>query len=476
MEPSHLKNICLFDIPGFECFQEICHQFDITITAHGGFVRRFVNAFLRAEHMRQLPDLFQLTSFGSDIDLIHSGTPDITGHVYESIMKNIYGAECFNWEVRSQHENKIFADALKYSNIIPANLMTISTNHNRSFSDSWNGVSDIKNIKYRFIRNGFYQESPLYLSSRDLEIVSVLKYLVLLCEFIPVQFSIQEQPGFDEISEIVSEASSLSNIATLQESAFLRAKLLYLFKQIYSCCLAPDFYNKIVKQVGLNRFLCNLKPHLGLLIERIEKIGKEPGAVLVSSSRIAGELYRMPHFVTGWKNGIDCIADFNETLNGFNKFQNNLGGPVFVASAQEVLLSSPPIEITPGTCKSDCSGESEDDSYRNELVHLAIPLFGSLADMIQRFQEEELTLLFVLCGENIAGEQRCFFFPISASCSISPCYPGLPDNLTEKRLLLVIRGNFLKILEKSDRILQEMKVESKPMIKFFLLGLTGGKE
>src|SRR3569623_353679 len=76
----------LADVPGLRALADICAELDVNITAHGSFVRRFVNHLIL-----DLPilDLFPLLPLICFIDLTHTGevtkTQTVREHIFERI-------------------------------------------------------------------------------------------------------------------------------------------------------------------------------------------------------------------------------------------------------------------------------------------------------------------------------------------------------------------------------------------------------
>src|SRR5207248_194030 len=164
----------LYDIQGLSELRTICRLFGIQVTAYGSMIRRLLSS------QSNNPDLFELTPFASDIDLIHTGSTDQTPKILDAIYEHVPLAECFRWELRSVEEYAVYEQAMRTNGVTPANLMSMSTDPSQRFRDPWDGESDIRERRFRYVRNGFYEESPLYKAGRDLEIFSVLLYFRVL--------------------------------------------------------------------------------------------------------------------------------------------------------------------------------------------------------------------------------------------------------------------------------------------------------
>jgi len=168
----------LYDVPGFGDLRRVTRRFGVEVRAIGGFVRRIAS---RLRDYGELPnDPLTLVPFTSDVDLIHSGKPVINADIVTAIRDAIPFGESLRWQIRSAEEDVVFAEALRFNDIVPANLMTLSTSKKSGIVDPWNGQKDIQEHEYRFMRNPGYKLSPLYQQGRDLELFTALLYIKVL--------------------------------------------------------------------------------------------------------------------------------------------------------------------------------------------------------------------------------------------------------------------------------------------------------
>ena len=105
--------LCLFDVHGLEGLSEVCREFEVRLTAHGGLVRRLASGLVANPESRSPAlALFDLVPAASDIDLIHSGADAVTAQIYNSIHRHVPNAECFRWQLDSvasrAPSNKLF--------------------------------------------------------------------------------------------------------------------------------------------------------------------------------------------------------------------------------------------------------------------------------------------------------------------------------------------------------------------------------
>jgi hypothetical protein len=225
----------LYDVPGFGDLRRVTRRFGVEIKAIGGFVRRIAS---RLRDYSELPnDPLTLVPFTSDIDLIHSGQTAINADIVAAIRDSVPFGEALRWQIRSAEEDHRFAQALRFNDIIPATLMTLSTSKKRGIADPWNGQKDIHNHAYRFIRNARYRMSPLYHEGRDLELFAALLYIkVLLDDSVAIK-QLAKQPGLAAARNAVLDTCGGPDalIALQQRSSegqYLRVCFLYLLKDI----------------------------------------------------------------------------------------------------------------------------------------------------------------------------------------------------------------------------------------------------
>jgi hypothetical protein len=239
----------LLDIPGLSGLGRACRNFGVQFTAYGGIVRRYLTAVIR-EYDAGI-SLFELSPFLSDIDLVHTGGSELTPHILRYLQTDIPFAECFRWELKSVDDNQIFWQAAQNNGIIPANLMSLSTNAGDGIVDPWNGRWDIEDGAYRYIRNGFYSRSPLFQEGRDLEFFSALLYLRLLLEENVTEEEFESQPGWSDAAEVFNDAGTQDTIARLQESAYLRSRLRYILKSVAAAGYGRATLDAMKGQSGL---------------------------------------------------------------------------------------------------------------------------------------------------------------------------------------------------------------------------------
>jgi hypothetical protein len=345
----------LYDVPGFDGLREVTRQFHCELVAHGGFVRR-IATWLRDRD--SLPEPEELSSFSSDIDLIHTGRPANTEAISAAIIDSIPFGEAIRWQIRSVEESDIFDASMPFNGIIPANLMSLTTSTPWGIRDQWHATDlDIANRKYRYIRNGFYTRSPLFRSGRDLEIFSALLYFKILVEDVPFNRDFGDQPGLNDAKQVVHSAcSSLAAITSLQESAYLRARLIYLMKDLRSLQVRSDAWREQIPAFGLDRLADYLNDdEMFGLGEQVSSLLTTSGPIIISA-RLGGDQYRLPDSTAPWSFDFNPSHQFKspeasaQLTAPLGIYQRSLG------PGQTIVATSPRIPINPGVSSSSKIG------------------------------------------------------------------------------------------------------------------------
>ena len=247
--------------------------------------------------------------------------------------------------------------AVRLNNIIPVNLMRLSTQGHSGIWDPWGGLNDLKAGSYRFIRNGFYKESPLYTEGQDLELFSALLYLQVVLEArLPID-ALGIQPGWKTAQDVFAEASTDRTVMiALQESAYLRSRLLYLFKSALSAAGSPSIFRNVLTQSTFDAFRVALFYYHHDLGNIISSLYSPPpatfavGSAYTTTGRLGGDTFRLPHGTLSWSSA-DAGPRFSTILSispGFEEItvKNALG------AEQSVVLRSPMIRVNEGRTPS----------------------------------------------------------------------------------------------------------------------------
>lgn len=484
---------CLFDIPGLDGLAEVCSEFNVRLTAHGGLVRRLILRLPAKDAWQSLSfDLFDLSPFASDIDLIHDGPDALTPRIQDSIYRHVPNAECFRWELRSAASRTTIETAVRFNNFIPATLMRLSTFPGSGIWDPWDGWGDIKASppSYRFIRNGFYKESPLYKAGKDLELFSALLYLQVVLEAGVSADILTGQPGMKVARFVIGDfGSDLTSVIALQESAYLRSRLLYLFKNLVTAAHSAAALDAALDASDFNSLQQSLNQHIGSLGASVKSLYSPPPKSVATTGRVGGDVFRLPHTTDAWTSD-----DASELLGDVLKVSQQLKGvgvDEALGAEQTVLLASPLIPVsggrTPsartGTILSDSANPAPvdtaspfpatDDVTVHEFVHFAVALSDGEWQTMSAYDDASLTAVLVIhAGENGIsinhGKSRgCVLFPVPCACHLR----RQVDADQEPRPLFV-RCNGLRILEDAGLICRCLNATSKPYLQVFVLGLS----
>lgn len=464
----HPSELCLLDVPGLEGLAKTCQEMGVTLTAHGGLVRRLAQA-RAGEASARIPDVYGLTPFGSDIDLVHDGPPELTPSVLRSIASHVPGSESFRWEVRSEAEDVRFQQALQTSDIVPVNLLRLSTRARSGFEDPWEALDDIHKSAYRFIRNGFYPTSPRFRAGRDLELFAALLYLRALADAGRVGAENPDllnvaKPGESAVRDVLTEAMSRTTAIKLQESAYLRARLRQLVRNL-AVSMSRSARSRLPAIGDLSDLLRYLEDQVPALRGMVAVFCADPSATIVGSERLGGDTYRLPPMTEGWVTAEEAA----ETLNEAIRMLPHPRRPS-LPEDHRVVLASQPLAIEAGNVFSEDSlGESQD--IEHELVELAIPMGTKPATSpdkgVQSHKEEDLAMIFALVDETY--KQTAAFFSAPSACTFAHL-----TSPTDSDQLVCVRGSCFRVLERAAGIVRQLlPVSGSPQLRIFLVGRHG---
>jgi hypothetical protein len=438
--------LSLADVPGLAGLAEVADRFGVDITAHGSVLRHLVSrasgGSIRStvgDYFVATPEaglqLFDLTPYAADIDLIHSGPDSLTDRLYDEILNTVPSAECFRWQLISATENASRVQALRCSAIIPANLMTLSTGSTQGIYDPWTGVEDIVTPKYRFIRNGFFVDSPLYRSLRDLEVFSALHYFrILLAEFHDIH-DIEAQPGFDDAREVVKDATTIPDtLLRLQKSDYLRARLVYLFQSLCAAARSSRTLRLVLVRSHLRAFVAMIRRQLpGVLGARLVGLlatVRTPGEAIVSSNWLGGDHFRCEGRTTFTRDVQSALAGGPPTGPRTEPVGVTLPSVIeLLAEHHEAILCSAPVAITAGQSASaagpvpQVAGSRPQlvPRRRDEFVHIAVRMHrSSTADRIACLNPENITAVMLLSGTPSLPDGRVVTLPLPVVAQFVP--------------------------------------------------------
>ncbi len=451
-EPPPWKT--LYEVPGFDGVREVTKQFAIDLTIHGGFVRRMVTAFRESRERLQHPE--ELAFFSSDIDVIHSGTTPQTPAITEAITTAIPFGESIRWQIKSSEENAVFDSALPFNGVVPANLMSLATSSDWGIKDEWHGQNDIWAKSYRYIRNGFYKKSPLYQAGRDLEIFSALLYFKVLVDEHIVGKDIEKQPGWGDAKTVIHSAcSSPSMLASLQESAYLRARLLYLMKDLRSLALNFSDWKTQVDSLDLNLLVEYLQEdEMFNLGNQLAALVNENRTVTVSA-RLGGDQYRIEESGEPWQFYAAAAKQLEDALARYSNSIAETQRPA-LGEGQRAVFSSPRLAVNEGKSRSSRSGDSI-----HEFFHFAVPMSVEQKNPSEKWTDSEYAVLLELSSEN-ANAGRPLVLSVPSVCALIA---------RNNEGMMYVRVNAFGFLEHS-RLLTETPAEEGLTAKVFVVKTT----
>jgi hypothetical protein len=267
MERAVMTADNLYEIKPLNELESLAKRFAGEFTLFGGSVFRYLRA--RADDPTGSIDLFQISPFTADVDLLHSGGAELDGRIREAIQREVYAAECFRWRLRSIATHKKFFEPLQMrSGIIPVRLMMIDRVR---VMDPWNGKSDIKESDYRYIRNGF-RLIPSPRAYNDLEFFSAILFAQTLLEARLELHKLEKQKGIVEARASVASTHIQDALIALQEHARLRARLRYLLTANYAAAVTPAHRQRVFEILGLTTLLESIRNRDASLIDKVTTI------------------------------------------------------------------------------------------------------------------------------------------------------------------------------------------------------------
>jgi hypothetical protein len=365
------------DIEQLGHLSEIARRFAVKFRLHGGVVSRFIRRTIGQKIIERPLDLFELTPFTADVDLLHSGTDAQTPEILEALLKAVPNADCFRWELRTESSQAIYSDALPVGGIIPARTLSLVDDGITELLDPASGNRDISTFNYRYQLNPLFKTSKLYRGGRDLPVFSALLYLQTLFEGAIHSQNMQYQPGWPTAKEVFARHDDFWTADLLRGNAYLRGRLRYLLINAFASAPSESDFASVASQVGLSGFVEDVAPTFtpsdaNFLSGLCRPDPANPKTVLMSSSRIAGDIFRTPLTTSGWsKSPVDL--------------------EIALAPPQKALLASPIIPLNAGVARSKIK------STAREIEFLHFQLSPEVADDLGgQWRAEDLSALVSL--------------------------------------------------------------------------------
>ena len=434
--------LSLAQIPGLSRLYEVCEEFDVEITAFGSIVRRLAQNLVRHPES-ELPDLFDLAPFLSDIDLRHSGKPEQTDEIRDAILSCVPYSECFRWEIFSDAELAPFREDEEHLPVIPVNKLTLSVRGETGIADEFDAIRDLGKGYIRFLSNPFYLRSKLRQQYRDCELLHAVFYLQVLMETTEYP---DVRPIFWEWERLFSPESESFTRVALAESAYLRSRLRYRLDALRAVCRSEKAWNFYVKESGLSEFLESYGGEWGL--------HRFPEArVTVTSCRLGGDLYRLPPNEENRYVGADSESaksrwekvTRSQSLLGFSS-----GEQPRLIESQRIVASSPSIRFSEGV--ANCS-------KGDEFIHLEFPVSETEGRQFGNTPPSNLGVLAVFSAGNAS-----YIVALPGACGLHK-FDRAAGGFTHS---MQVRANCGRLLEVFPKLTRPLLGPSDYRIQLFI--------
>ncbi len=377
----HCVPTTLCQLVGLEAVGDICRRHKVEITAHGSLVRRLI---------RQ-PDanIFDLVPFLSDVDLVHNGTGEQTEAIRLSLLTDVPFAESLRIELRDRKAADFFRSVAAHSGIIPAHTLRLASSGG-GILDPWGGIEDIQQLKFRYIKNGFFTDSPLYRLGQDINALSALAYFRTVLESAA---PLEEQPGLDAAVSVIDETTTSSDALSLVcGNPLLCARLIYSLQALRAAApLLLTLESPTYSRLSLDRLQSyfSVYPLLTDAFSSVFSPFTAYGESISTSAHLAGGLFRLPYRLTQhWQ--IDAEAarevmmstvDAYRASSAARSVTRSLEQPTTVDDGLVVLAASPRIAIRSGKASSsryatvpNTTQDAPSPTGTHEFVHFMVTL------------------------------------------------------------------------------------------------------
>jgi hypothetical protein len=362
-------NLSFESIPALVPLAEVSRRQNVRLTIRGSLVRRLVRTAISdsADSMEgglySHDLLFRLTPFLSDIDVEHSGPPELNSTIHDELVSSVPAASAIRLEVRSEDESKPFLEAKKFQAFAPILSLSLSSD---GFHDPDGGAVDVAELRYRFRANSRYPLSPLYRSGRDLEVFGMLVFLKAVLE-----------DGARTPDDFVANLELAAKFADAVQSAYLRARLLYLLAGIkgspYRMRQNPELATslKVVDRLWQ-------KAQESLTKRQIRSGTLNPRRLMIVSAWLGNNTFRFPLIESIPRIGVEPTG-----ASSMDKME--------IVSGQRCIAVSKWLKLSPGV--SDCTIKRA--AHGLEFVHLLLRTDG----LGKLPSEEYITACWVFKGQ-----------------------------------------------------------------------------
>jgi hypothetical protein len=333
--------------------------------------------------------------------LIHSGLHTQTNTIRADIVNTLPFAEALRWDIHSQAGFVDYRKALLYAPIVPANLIELSSDRAVGWSDPWNGLDDIATENYRFIRNGFYSQSPLREAGRDIELFGTLLFYKTMLR--GTTKSYPESTANPAAAVIEDGCYGQDWYLRLSSNKYLQTKLLYFLSAIKA--------SRPKDLVPISGLTAALKlDSLVDYIRSIPSLGSTCGTLLewpeLRDTWLSHHFWNLVNFgylsfrlangnlMTGrWSTLIEPMSDLAD------RFVAGVGKDLI--RGQKIIAASPAIPCGRGQTLSSANGQAPHlsaSSFGDELIHLCVPL-----DLGSRYPEDISVIISIAIGSRTIG-------------------------------------------------------------------------
>lgn len=394
----------LHDVAGLEALEKIARDHDVDIVARGGLARRLHAVVVRTPTVS--PDLFDLLPFTADIELTHTGGPELDGRIMDAIHREVPLAECFRWGLRSAAAEADALAARAYGPVVPVHAVTVGVRE--GFADPMQARGDLERRRHRYVRNPAYAGSPRYEAGLDLEVFGALRYLRTIFDDDAVDPT--DVKALDEVRATILDAMSLDTLGRLQESVHLRMRLHALLKAVSVAARSPAA-RALVETVGVRSFVGYVdgdadprprvaEPPGAALAEAPgtpppvgavrmpfrDDLDLQPISAIVASAHLRGDLFRLPARIPFYWPVAPSPSAAPTSPHRIVR------DDAFVAPGVQVLRVSSWLPVAPGVAAASRSA----DGVINEMIHFATITDGDPGNAPDAPNDEDLgvTMLF----------------------------------------------------------------------------------
>jgi hypothetical protein len=398
----------LSQINGLEPLEDICKRFNIELTAHGSTVRRLVS--------RGNTSIFDLAPFTSDLDLVHSAGPDKTASIKAAILSEVPFGEALRLELHDASTAKAYRVAAAHSGIIPALTLRLGTQTD-GIVDTWHGIDDIERRTYRFIKNGFFRDSPLYAAGRDLDLMSALLYLRVALDD-DLDERLINQPGLNSAELVIRETTSNSDALTrLARFPELVARLTYQLLGVRFAqpnALTDDAPSFEALSMNTLRTYLAQNSQMSTIFDSIFSASDEIGASRTMSAHLGGSQFRFAiKQDERWTfNREELVESLLATVSVFREAIVTSAEAPTMDEGLTAVAGSPFMPIRPGVSTS--SGKDSDEAGVQEFAHFQV--LAGMEGHVQTRASEDLSVIAVV----FEGDVLKWVTTVPSHCEMRP--------------------------------------------------------